>query len=304
MSLYASKSIKALLLGLVFSFQMLGQEAVFNTPFYYTRNVMNSSYAGMTSSGIDAILLFKQQWSGIEGAPTTALLNLDFPLFRKKRNNNAIGIGIINNQYATYSYTTIYIPNSYDLKLGRGKQSLRFGLAPKIVVNGIDLSQAIAEDPSDPTLNVGAPSFSYLDANFGMSYLISEEISFGVSVDNFVTNVFADRAGRINYSNYSATTVNGDVKFYTPDLKKGAPRLFIDTNIQHQLGLQTEFSGYARIGEMDQNIGFGYRSSGALLAVIQASVSSVSIAYSYEYSFNDIQAYTAGGHFIALLTQF
>ena len=111
---------------------------------------------------------------------------------------------------------------------------------------------------------------------------------------------YGSAADLINYSNYSATTVNGDVRFYTPDLKKGAPRLFIDANVQHQLGLQTEFSGYARVGEMDQNIGVGYRSSGALMAIIQASVSTIQIAYSFEYTFTDIQSYTAGGHFIAL----
>jgi len=299
MSPYVNKLLKTLAAALICTTSLVGQEAVFNTPFYYTRNVMNSSYAGM-SSGIQTTLLYKQQWAGIEGAPTTALLNIDFPLTRKKGNNNAIGIGIINNQYATFSYTTVYIPNSYDLKLGKGGQSLRFGLAPKIVMNAIDLSQAIAEDPTDPTLANGAPSFTYLDANFGISYLISKEIAFGVSVDNFITNVFADRADLINYSNYSATTVNGDVRFYTPDLKKGAPRLFIDANVQHQLGLQTEFSGYARVGEIDQNIGVGYRSSGALMAIIQASVSTIQIAYSFEYTFTDIQSYTAGGHFIAL----
>ena len=300
---YVNKLFKVLAISLVTAGSLSAQEAVFNTPFYYTRNVMNSSYAGM-SSGINTTLLYKQQWAGIEGAPTTALLNIDFPLSRKKGNNNAIGIGIINNQYATYSYTTLYIPNSYTLKLGKGDQSLRFGLAPKIVMNTIDLSQAIAEDPSDPTLTAGTPSFTYLDANFGMSYFISKEISFGLSVDNFVTNVFADRAYRINYSNYSATTFNGDVRFYTPDLKRGAPRLFLDATVQHQFGLQTEFSGYARVGEVEQNIGVGYRSSGALMAILQASVSTVSIAYSFEYSFSDIQRYSAGGHFIALTKAF
>ncbi len=296
---FVNKTIKTLAIVLVATCSLFAQEAVFNTPFYYTRNVMNSSYAGM-SSGIRTTLLYKQQWVGIEGAPTTSLLNVDFPLSRKKGNNNAIGIGIINNQYATYSYTTIYVPNSYDLKLGKGDQSLRFGLAPKIVVNAIDLSESIAENPADPTLLVGAPTFTYLDANFGMSYLISNEIAFGVSIDNFITNVFADRAERINYSNYSATTINGDVRFHTPDLKKGAPRLFIDANVQHQFGLKTQFSGYARVGELDQNIGFGYRSSGTLLAIIQASVSNIQIAYSFEYTFTDIQTYTAGGHFICL----
>ena len=163
-------------------------------------------------------------------------------------------------------------------------------------MNAIDLSQAIAQDSTDPTLTAGTPSFTYLDANFGMSYFISKEISFGLSVDNFVTNVFADRADRINYS---ATTFNWDVRFYAPDLKKGAPRLFIDATVQHRLGLQTEFSGYARVGELDQNIGVGYRSSGAFMAILQASVSTVSIAYSFEYSFTNIQSYSAGGQFIA-----
>jgi hypothetical protein len=40
------------------------------------------------------------------------------------------------------------------------------------------------------------------------------------------------------------------------------------------------------------------------MAIIQASVSSIQIAYSFEYSFTDIQSYTAGGHFIALTKAF
>lgn len=99
---------------------------------------------------------------------------------------------------------------------------------------------------------------------------------------------------------YGSVALGLNLYLDQPDLKKGAPRLFIDANVQHQLGLQTEFSGYARVGEMDQNIGVGYRSSGALMAIIQASVSTIQIAYSFEYTFTDIQSYTAGGHFIAL----
>ena len=35
------------------------------------------------------------------------------------------------------------------------------------------------------------------------------------------------------------------------------------------------------------------------MAILQASVSTVSIAYSFEYSFTNIQSYSAGGQFIA-----
>ena len=299
--------IKVLLVLCILGLNARAQEAVFNTPFFLTRSMMNSSYAGMNDiEGRYFTALYKSQWTGIEGAPTTSYAGLDFPLNQSKGNNTTYGIGLISNTYATYAYTTAVIPISYELKLGDGERSLRFGLAPKIINNAIDLTKAEALNPNDPTLQVLEPSYTYLDANFGISYVPFENISFGIAADNFVTNTFADNAGRINYSNYSQRSFVADIRFRTlqSSIEKNGFGLFIDASYRMLENTGGYFSGFVRIGDAKSNVGVGTQSNGVMMVMLQASIGNAAIIYNYEYNTNELQAYTLGGHFFGIKKPF
>ena len=299
--------IKVLLVLCILGLNAQAQEAVFNTPFFLTRSMMNSSYAGMNDiEGRYFTALYKSQWTGIEGAPTTSYAGLDFPLNKSKGNNTTYGIGLISNTYATYAYTTAVIPISYELKLSDGERSLRFGLAPKIINNAIDLTKAEALNPNDPTLQVLEPSYTYLDANFGISYVPFENISFGIAADNFVTNTFADNAGRINYSNYSQRSIVADIRFRTlqSSIEKNGFGLFIDASYRMLENTGGYFSGFVRIGDAKSNVGVGTQSNGVMMVMLQASIGNAAIIYNYEYNTNELQAYTLGGHFFGIKKPF
>lgn len=305
--LHLESKFKLILVACLLGVSVHAQEAIFNTPFFLTRSMTNSSYAGLNDvEGRYFTALYKSQWSGIEGAPTTSYAGLDIPLNEKNGNHTTYGIGVISNSYATYSYTTLVVPISYQLKMGNGDQSLRFGLAPKFVNNAIDLSKAIAINPGDPTLQVLEPSYTYLDANFGVSYVPLDNMSFGIAADNFITNVFADNAGRINYSNYSQTSLVADFRFASDQsvIERNGFGIFLDMSYRVFQNTGSYFSGFLRLGDHKSNIGFGTQSNGVTMILIQASIGNTSLVYNFEYSTNELQSHTLGGHFFGIKRQF
>lgn len=57
------------------------------TQYMYNMNVVNPAYAGLKES-LSVTTLFRQQWSGLEGAPTTFTLSGHSPV------NDKVGLGL------------------------------------------------------------------------------------------------------------------------------------------------------------------------------------------------------------------
>jgi type IX secretion system PorP/SprF family membrane protein len=155
------------------------------TQFMHQKLTYNPGYAGSTD-GASAMMLYRSQWMGLEGAPTSQLISANIPLV-----NNRVGVGVNvvrNNIGVSDAYTAdgIY---AYRTPIGRG--TLGIGVQAsvrKLLVNFAD-SKIIATSgvAGDQAIPVGMQSKFF--PNFGMGvYYSTSRYYFGFSVPRLLKN--------------------------------------------------------------------------------------------------------------------
>jgi type IX secretion system PorP/SprF family membrane protein len=162
------KGYLALALFSLFAWEVEAQQDPHYTQYMYNMNVMNPAYAGSKES-ISGGLLYRQQWVGLEGAPTTGTFTIHSPVGK----NVGLGLSAIsdkigpveeNNVYADFSYTVNLGPNSklaFGLKAGATFQKI--GLFSDIG-NGYTQQpgdNAFSENSNNTKLNIGSGLFYY-----------------------------------------------------------------------------------------------------------------------------------------------
>ncbi|MFT4838098.1 MAG: type IX secretion system PorP/SprF family membrane protein, partial [Oleispira sp.] len=136
------------------------------TQYMYNQNIINPAYAG-TQDGVNITALYRQQWSGITGAPETITLSGSTPLGERL----GLGLSIISDNIGPVSETNAYGDFSYKLQVGE-KTTLALGLKAGLTFFDVNLNTVQTTQPGDPLfseelnetyLNLGAGAFLYGD---------------------------------------------------------------------------------------------------------------------------------------------
>lgn len=110
-------------------------------------------------------LLYRTQWTGIEGNPTTASLSTQMPLKKKK-----IGLGaeLVSDRLGPKNVSSLLVSYAYRLKLFGGKLAfgLRFGMYNYVY----DFKYEYFKDHNDVYAKGGRSSKFTPTADFGMHY--------------------------------------------------------------------------------------------------------------------------------------
>jgi len=124
--------------GLLFS-----QQDAQYSQYMFNQLALNPAYAG-SRDVLATSLLYRNQWTGIKGAPTTASLSVQMPLRKKK-----IGIGaeIISDKLGPKNISAFLLSYAYRIPLGKGK--LAFGLRMGVYNYVFDWNKMDYKDQSD-----------------------------------------------------------------------------------------------------------------------------------------------------------
>lgn len=155
------------------------------TQFMFNKLALNPAYAGSNESAC-LTGIYRNQWFGIEGAPTTAMLSYNMPLM-----NQRVGVGanLVRNTIGITQRTTLEGNYAYRFRLNRG-----------ILAAGINASiRHIANDYSDPSLKATQPittdgsipvgEQSKVVPNFGVGlYYHTEDFYLGLSAPRILAN--------------------------------------------------------------------------------------------------------------------
>ena len=87
------------------------------TQYMFDRLSINPAVAG-TSGQLCGTLLLRQQWTGFDGAPKTALLNVQAPITRI---SSGIGLSVYLDQLGQQKSTMARFSYSFHRKVGPGK---------------------------------------------------------------------------------------------------------------------------------------------------------------------------------------
>lgn len=268
-----------------------GQQDPQFTQYNYNTMTVNPGYTG--SRGHLAVLsLYRSQWVGIDGSPTTVTFGIDTPigLF------DGIGLSIIQDELGPSEET--YIDGNYSHQLILNDRGHRLGLGLKAGVRllNIDWSKGIFRDP-DVVFNQNIDNRVLPTIGAGIFYY-TEKSYFGISTPNVFTNQHFDEVEESEaLERMHFFFIGGHVFDLNAELKF-KPSFFV----KHVLGaplsvdLSANFLLYEKL-----NLGVNYRWDDSVSALFGFQLSpKFNIGYAYDYTTNLLNNYNSGTHEIFL----
>lgn len=286
------KNLLKLLILFVLTGNVFAQQDKLLTHFIYDKMTINPGSTGL-EKGICGTLIYRNQWDKVNGAPNSAVFNVEANMGRWLPINlglsfyhDAIGFARQNNLLLNIAYPLPVTIAGGTLSVGIGVGMVNFGMNP----TWIPPTQA-----NDPTLP-GSTSATNLDLNGGIYYRHNQGKWFaGISSTHLSESKLID----VNYKTFRHYNLLGGYKFI--DLF-GANR-----SLDVQAMMRTDFVKYSA----DINVrylhdqwfyaGLTYRTSDALALMIGIiPIRNFTIGYSYDLTLNKLSNISRGTHEIVL----
>lgn len=164
---------------------LMGQQQEHYTQFMYNKLALNAGYAGSADAPC-ATLIYRHQWTGLEGAPKTQLLSYHMPLLNKRV---GAGLNLVRNTIGISQTWTLDGAYAYRIRMGNGVLGL--GVQGSVQYLGVDYT-----DPrlvgTQPLASDDAITLAYQQKyvpNFGAgAYFQSNRFFAGLSAPRLLKN--------------------------------------------------------------------------------------------------------------------
>ena len=308
--------MKKIILGIVLFMTgngiLLAQQDPIYSQYMFNGITLNPAYSG-TKGVLNFNAIYRRQWIGIQGAPTTLTFSGDAPISKQK-----IGIGgfIQNDKLGAESRLSMYGTFAYKMPVSFSS-SLSFGLAFGAFQYTLDGSKLVFnEKDGDQTAaaNSGISNAWKPDMRFGV-YYNNDDFYAGFSVSNLFQNTLTLTVGSATRDltfvrHYYFTTgyifhVTDGLQIYPSILVKEDFKspTDIDINafalINKTIWLGTSYRTAMLMGKDKYGSVENYKN--ALLFIVQVYLNErIRVGYAYDIALNDLRAYTSGSHEISM----
>lgn len=273
------------------AFTSYGQQSEHTSLYMYNALYYNPAYAG-TRNTVSATLLARQQWVGMNGAPSTQYFSAHTPL-----SDNKIGLGIhVNNdRIGARKKTSGYLDLSGNVRLNSKNDRLSVGLSAGVDDYYFGFSDLYAYNENDPvamtnfsktTLNVGAGVYYYGKKHYvGLSVpmILDKSQQIGNMISNVSRRHFFLTAGYVFHLNSVLDLKPSTIVKYVP----GAPLTF-DINAS-VLAYQKLWLG--AMYRYDEGVGVN-----AAFVINKM----FTVGYAFDYPINALRTYQYGSHEVML----
>ena len=283
-------SLIVLLLAILSSEFMTAQQDPQYTQYMYNMNVVNPAYAG-SKEGLSITALYRNQWSGFDGAPETFTFSAHSPLGDKV----GLGLSAIKDELGPVSETNVYADFSYTLEIG-GNTKVALGVKAGATFHDVGLTDLELQDPNDPFFSQDI-SNTYPNVGAG-AFLYGDNFYVGLSVPNLLNSVHLDENG-LKYgsetNHYFATAgyvfqVSENVKLKPSVMVKSA----FDAPVSFDGNLNALFFEKFEIGA-------SYRLDDSFSGLVGFQVTdNIRIGYAYDYITSDLDAVADASHEVIL----
>ncbi|HHS95924.1 MAG TPA: type IX secretion system membrane protein PorP/SprF, partial [Phaeodactylibacter sp.] len=152
------------------------QEAQY-TQFMFSKIALNPAVAGSTETGCLSVI-HRSQWVGLEGAPTSQMINFQKPFFARK-----VGFGMSLSHDAIGPTKVWTYRMMYSYRIALGAHHLAIGLQGGLKRYALRLSDEVRTHEGDEAIAMG--SHAKILPNIGMGlYLQSDNYFLGLSMPN------------------------------------------------------------------------------------------------------------------------
>ncbi|AUD02039.1 PorP/SprF family type IX secretion system membrane protein [Spirosoma pollinicola] len=185
-SIKHSAVVLLLVLG-IGSSQVRAQQDKMFSQYMFNMMALNPAYAG-SRDVLSMSALYRNQWTGLPGAPQTATFTADMPL-----NNERIGVGIqlYGDKVGVIQETGAFASYAFRIKVG-AKSTLALGLQGGASSYQANLSE-VKTSPDNQIDPAFASNISKMLPNFGTGIYLSNDKSYlSISVPRLIKNKLSE----------------------------------------------------------------------------------------------------------------
>jgi type IX secretion system PorP/SprF family membrane protein len=254
---------------------------------FYQKNpfAINPAAAGIQGN-ISAFLNYRDQWSGLKGAPET----ISFGLHGLVTESMGLGLNIEQSNIGVFKQFSVGMNYSYRIGIINNSQSLSFGLMFGFSQNKVNYDEVIIKDESDPALYASSLiDEALVRVGFGIHYNwkdlnvhLATPLLYGAQERKYLQTLF----GLVSYDIY----LPDDIWMIQPSVLY---RYTANNINQFDMNL---------LAEWDKKIWFlaGYRTNKNIITGIGISIKNIGIGYTYEINRSELSRIAPGSHEIIL----
>ena len=268
------------------------------THYMYNMSVINPAYATDNADVINLGGLYRAQWVGIKGAPTTQTFFAHKPLSKRVE----IGVSVVHDEIGNVvKENNIFADFAYVIPLNETTK-LSFGLKAGVTLFNTDFNGFVYTDPSiDPAFqNNISQTFPNIGAG---TYLFGSNYYVGFSAPNLMTSrhlqTINGRPGSgVESVHFFLTggyvfTFNGNDNFKLKPafMAKGVEGAPVALDLTTNALINNKFEA-----------GVGYRLGDSVSGLASFYVTpTLRVGYSYDYTLSNLGAFNKGSHEVFLL---
>lgn len=275
--------------------ELRAQQDPHYTQYMYNMSVMNPAYAGSKES-VSGGLLYRAQWVGLDGAPTTGTFFLHSPVGR----NVGLGLSVISDKIGPVEENNIYGDFSYTLNLG-GEHKLAFGLKAGLTMHKIDFETIYptlpSPSPMDP-FSGSNPNNTFLNVGSGVFYY-TNKYYIAFSIPNMLKSKYLDFNGREYGTDVMHYFLTGGYVFDINPNLKFKPFAMVKSSVDAptSFDVSTNFMFYDKL-----ELGATYRLEDSFGAMVNFAITpNLRIGYAYDHIISDLKTEAPSSHEIMLL---
>ncbi|MBL4703551.1 MAG: type IX secretion system membrane protein PorP/SprF, partial [Flavobacteriales bacterium] len=246
------------------------------------------AYAG-SRDAISAVLLHRNQWTGLDGAPSTSSMALHSPF---KGKHFSLGINAFGESIGPTNNQGVFLTYAYRIKMPVGK--LAFGIRGGLYTSSFDKGKLTYSDPTDKYNTGGVFMASSPTFDFGV-YYNTNHVFFGASITHI-----GELGG--NYNDFTQTQMELNQHY----MVSAGAALEVTRKVLYKPSIIVKYVAGAPVS-VDINssflfnkvfwLGASYRSSKSLVLVTELNITDfLRLGYSYDLVFNRLKRYNGGSH--------
>ncbi len=277
------------------------------THFIYNKMTLNPGETGL-DEGICATTIYRNQWDKVNGAPNSAILNLEANMNRFFP--GGVGLSFYHDEIGFVRQNNLLLNYSYPLEIS-GVGTLGLGLGLGIQNMGMSPTWEPPSTLNDPTLPVGFSGTKF-DLNFGLYLKGDAGYYVGLSSTHLPQSIFVSNGSLVNGA--AASTFNVVRHYYLMGGYKYKD-IVTDGDLEGNVLLRTDmvkFSADLNARFIWKNMAYGgltYRTSDAVAIMLGAmplkimngpGAPDLTVGYSYDITINKFSNISRGSHEILL----
>lgn len=275
------------------------QDAMYSM-YMFNGLAINPAYAG-SRERTTVMALYRHQWTGLAGAPKTAVLSGHAPLANE---NIGLGMSLVSDNHSIFN--TITLTGNYAYRF-QFKNRSRLALGLNVTLNNFraNWSELILSDVTDAVFT--SAKKNVISPNFGAGiYYYSEKFYAGFSVPHFLnmslgdhfkaegTDMVARQWKHYFYTMGAVFNLGENVKFKPSVLCKYVK------NAPFQADINAAFLFKEALW-----VGASYRTGDAVVLMTEYNFSKgIRIGYAYDITLSELNDYSSGTHEIMIAYEF